>query len=384
MSRPLVVVCVDGCEYDYVLRAVDAGVAPFFARMIKEGTALVGDCVIPSFTNPNNMSIVTGVPPSVHGICGNYFYDRDADAEVMMNDPKYLRVGTILATFADAGAKVAAVTAKDKLRRLLAKDLRGTCFSAEQADAGATELAGMTVPSVYSAELSEFVFAAGVGLMRRDKPDLMYLSTTDYVQHKAPPGSPAANAFYRMIDGYLDKLDRLGAIIALTADHGMNDKFAADGKPNVIYLQDVLDEWLGKATARVILPITDPYVVHHGALGSFATAYLPERFDVEALLARLRRLKGIELALSRDEACRRFELPPERMGDVIIVSEKHAVLGTSRTRHDLSGLDAPLRSHGGVSEQAVPLLFNRPAIGLPDRRLRNFDIFDVALNQLVA
>ena len=382
MSRPVIVVCVDGCEYDYVSRAVDAGVAPFFARMIKEGTALIGDCVIPSFTNPNNMSIVTGVPPSVHGICGNYFYDRDADSEVMMNDPKYLRVGTILAAFADAGAKVAAVTAKDKLRKLLAKGLQGTCFSAEQADATAVELAGMPVPSVYSAELSEFVFAAGVGLMRRDQPDLMYLSTTDYVQHKAPPGAPAANAFYRMIDGYLAQLDALGAVIALTADHGMNDKFAADGTPNVIYLQDMLDEWLGQAAARVILPITDPYVVHHGALGSFATAYLPPQLDLPELLARLRRLKGIELALSRDEACRRFELPPERMGDVIVVSEKHAVLGTSRARHDLSGLDAPLRSHGGVSEQAVPLLFNRPVRSLPGRRLRNFDIFDVALNQL--
>jgi phosphonoacetate hydrolase len=383
MTRPVVVVCVDGCEYDYVSRAIDAGVAPFFARIAREGTALIGDCVVPSFTNPNNMSIVTGVPPSVHGICGNYFYDREADAEVMMNDPKYLRVGTILAAFADAGAKVAAVTAKDKLRRLLAKGLRGTCFSAEQADAAAVELAGMPVPSVYSAELSEFVFAAGVGLMRRDKPDLMYLSTTDYVQHKSPPGAPAANAFYRMIDGYLGQLDALGAVIALTADHGMNDKFGADGAPNVIYLQDVLDEWLGPAAARVILPITDPYVVHHGALGSFATAYLPPQLDPQPLLARLGGLKGIALALSRDEGCRRFELPPERMGDVIVIAEKHAVLGTSRARHDLSGLDAPLRSHGGVSEQAVPLLFNRAARDLPNRRLRNFDIFDVALNHLL-
>jgi phosphonoacetate hydrolase len=382
MRRPVVVVCVDGCEYDYVSRAVDAGMAPFLARMIKEGTALVGDCVIPSFTNPNNMSIVTGVPPSVHGICGNYFYDRDADAEVMMNDPKYLRVGTILAAFAAAGAKVAAVTAKDKLRRLLAKDLRGTCFSAEQADAAAVELAGKAVPSVYSAELSEFVFAAGVGLMRRDKPDLMYLSTTDYVQHKSPPGAPAANAFYGMIDGYLAQLDELGAVLALTADHGMNDKFGADGAPNVIYLQDVLDEWLGNGAARVILPITDPYVVHHGALGSFATVYLPRELEQKALLARLARLKGVELALSRDEGCGRFELPPERMGDVIVISEKRVVLGTSRARHDLSGLDAPLRSHGGLSEQAVPLLFNRPVRELPTRRLRNFDIFDVALNRL--
>jgi phosphonoacetate hydrolase len=381
----VVVVCVDGCEYDYISRAVAAGDAPFLGRMIAQGAAFKGDCVVPSFTNPNNMSIVTGVPPSVHGICGNYFYDREAGAEVMMNDPKYLRVGTILAAFADAGAKVAAVTAKDKLRRLLGKDLKGTCFSAEKADAGALELAGKPLPDVYSAELSEFVFAAGVGLMSRLRPDLMYLSTTDYVQHKAPPGSSAANAFYRMMDGYLARLDELGAVIALTADHGMNDKFGADGQPNVIYLQDVLDEWLGTGVARVILPITDPYVVHHGALGSFATAYLPSSRDAAPVIARLASVEGVELAVSGHEGCRRFELPPERMGDVIIVARKHVVLGTSRSRHDLSGLDAPLRSHGGISEQTVPLLFNRRTAGIPGRaRLRNFDVFDVALNHLDA
>lgn len=392
MNAPLVVVCVDGCEYDYITRAVAAGNAPFLERMISRGAAFKGDCVVPSFTNPNNMSIVTGVPPSVHGICGNYFYDRAAGVEVMMNDPKYLRVGTILAAFADAGAKVAAVTAKDKLRRLLGKGLRGICFSSEKADQasaaengieGVLELAGMPLPSVYSAELSEFVFAAGVALMRKIRPDLMYLSTTDYVQHKAAPGSAPANAFYRMMDAYLAQLDALGATIALTADHGMNDKFGSDGQPNVVYLQDVLDGWLGAAAARVILPITDPYVVHHGALGSFATVYLPSGSEPRALVARLAALEGVQLVLSGDEACRRFELLPECIGDVVVISEKHVVLGTSRARHDLSGLDAPLRSHGGLSEQTVPLLFSRPTAGIPGReRLRNFDVFDVALNHL--
>ena len=385
MDRPLVVVCVDGCEYDYLTLAVAAGEAPFLERMMAQGAAFRGDCVVPSFTNPNNMSIVTGVPPSVHGICGNYFYDRDTGAEVMMNDSKYLRVGTILAAFADAGAQVAAVTAKDKLRLLLGKDLKGLCFSAEKSDPDAVELAGRPRPSVYSAELSEFVLAAGVGLMKKSRPDLMYLSTTDYVQHKAAPGAPAANAFYRMLDTYFDQLDALGATLALTADHGMNDKFGADGQPNVIYLQDVLDEWLGAGTARVILPITDPYVVHHGALGSFATAYLPSGQDTAALIERLAQLEGIQLAVSGEEGCGRFELPPERLGDVIIVAQKHVVLGTSRAKHDLSGLDAPLRSHGGISEQIVPLLFNRRTQGIPGRaRLRNFDIFDVALNHLEA
>jgi phosphonoacetate hydrolase len=378
MDRPLAVVCVDGSEPAYIPEAVRAGVAPFFASLQHTGTVLDADCVIPSFTNPNNLSIVTGTPPEVHGICGNYFFDRESGAEVMMNDPKYLRCGTLLAAFADAGAKVAVVTAKDKLRTLLGHKLKGTCFSAEKADAKTVELVGMPVPSVYSAELSEFVFAAGVKLMERDRPDLMYLSTTDYVQHKAAPGTPAANSFYAMMDKYLARLDALGCSIALTADHGMNAKHHADGSPDVIYLQDVLDGWLGAGKARVILPITDPYVVHHGALGSFATVYLSA--DVKARIASL---PGIETVLTREEAAKKFELPPERIGDLVVVSTRHVVIGTSKAKHDLSGLKEPLRSHGGISEQKVPLLFNRKLRGVEThRRLRNFDIFDLALNNV--
>ncbi|HEU4924379.1 MAG TPA: phosphonoacetate hydrolase [Burkholderiales bacterium] len=373
-SRPVVVLCVDGCENDYLTEAARAGVAPFVGRMLETGR--LADCVVPTFTNPNNLSIVTGAPPSLHGICGNYFYDREAGAEVMMNDPKYLRAGTILAAFAEAGVKVAVVTAKDKLRKLLGHQLKGICFSSEKADAEMVKLVGMPVPSVYSAELSEFVFAAGVKLMERDRPDIMYLSTTDYVQHKAAPGTPAANAFYAMMDRYLAKLDAAGATVALTADHGMNAKHRADGSPNVIYLQDLLDEWLGAGDARVILPITDPYVVHHGALGSFATVYVQA-----AVKDRIAAVPGIEIVLSREEAAKRFELPADRIGDLVVVSTKHVVIGTSKARHDLSGLTEPLRSHGGISEQKVPLLFNRPVDGVPsERRLRNYDVFDLALN----
>jgi phosphonoacetate hydrolase len=376
MDRPLVVICVDGSEPAYIPEAMRAGVAPFLGRLAAAGTALEADCVIPSFTNPNNLSIVTGVPPSVHGICGNYFFDREAGAEVMMNEPKYLRCGTLLAAFADAGAKVAVVTAKDKLRKLLGHNLKGTCFSSEKADAATVDLVGMPVPSVYSAELSEFVFAAGVKLMERDRPDLMYLSTTDYVQHKAAPGTPAANAFYAMMDRYLARLDALGCTLAITADHGMNAKHRADGLPDVVYLQDVLDGWLGAGAARVILPITDPYVVHHGALGSFATVYVDA--DVRR---RISALEGIEVVLSREEAAAGFELPPDRIGELVVVSKRHVVIGTSKSRHDLSGLTEPLRSHGGISEQKVPLLFNRKLAKLPaGRRLRNFDAFDLALN----
>jgi len=390
-GRPVVVVCVDGCEPDYVTRAVEAGAAPWLGEVVATGTSRLVDAVVPTFTNPNNLSIVTGVPPAVHGICGNYFYDREAGAEVMMNDPKYLRCDTLLAAFSRAGASVAVVTAKDKLRRLLGHEMTGICFSSEKADQttkgehgieDVLRLVGLPLPDVYSAALSEFVFAAGVKLMESVRPDLMYLSTTDYVQHKHAPGTPEANAFYRMMDGYLARLAALGATVALTADHGMNAKTDGAGSPQIVYLQDHLDAWLGAGQARVILPITDPYVVHHGALGSFATVYVPAGSDVPGVGKRLGALRGIEAVLERGEACRRFELPPDRMGDLVVVSERHTVVGTAAARHDLSGLDAPLRSHGGLSEQRVPLLVNRRTSLAPDARLRNFDAFDVALNRL--
>jgi phosphonoacetate hydrolase len=390
-ERPLVVVCVDGCEPDYINQAIDAGCASWLASLAGRGTCLTADSVVPSFTNPNNLSIVTGVPPSVHGICGNYFWDAEARAEVMMNDARYLRTGTILAAFADAGAGVAVVTAKDKLRGLLGHGLAGICFSAEKADQVTAEtngvddalrLAGMPLPSVYSAALSEFVFAAGVALMRRDRPDLLYLSSTDYVQHKHAPGTPAANAFTSMLDRYLAELDALGATVVLTADHGMNAKTDAFGRPNIVFLQDLLDGWFGPGTTRVILPITDPYVVHHGALGSFATVYLSTAAARDDAARRIAARPGIELVLPRDDACARFELPEDRVGDLVIVAERLTVIGTSRERHDLSGLDAPLRSHGGISEQRVPLVANRAAPDLPERRWRNFDAFDLGLNLL--
>ena len=389
-AQPSVVICVDGCEPDYIAQAVAAGHMPWMKQVLAQGSAVVADCVIPSFTNPNNLSIVTGVPPAVHGICGNYLYDTESGVEVMMNDPKWLRAPTLLAALAEAGCKVAVVTAKDKLRKLLGHRLRGICFSAEKADQATLEehgidgvlaLVGMPVPSVYSAELSEFVFAAGVKLVQTHRPDLMYLSTTDYVQHKHAPGTAEANAFYAMMDRYLAELERLGCVIALTADHGMNAKTQLDASPNVIYLQDVLDGWLGSGCARVILPITDPYVVHHGALGSYATVYLPADLDASALAPRIAALRGIETVLGRAEAARRFELPADRIGDLVVVSGRSVAIGGAAAKHDLSGLDAPLRSHGGVSEQAVPLVLNRRIRGLDEnRRWRNFDAFDWVLN----
>ena len=398
-SQPVVVVCIDGSEPDYIERAIADGAMPFLSEALKTGSDLRGDCVVPSFTNPNNISIVTGVPPSVHGIGANFFFDRDSGEDVMMGNPKFMRAGTIYKAFFDAGAKVAIVTAKDKLTPLLRHGLdfstgRAICFSSEKSDQAtvpdngierANRYVGLPVPEVYSADLSEFIFATGVKLIAEERADLMYLSTTDYVQHKNAPGSGGANDFYAMMDGYFHKLDALGTVLVLTADHGMNAKHTAEGDPDVIYLQDVLDGWrnegTAEGTARVVLTITDPYVVHHGALGSFCTIYLSDGADADDIASRLRDLDGILTVYGNAEGCKEFELPPERMGDLIVNSEKHKVLGSSVEHHDLSGLDVPLRSHGGVTEQRVPLILNRPTPDLdPGRRLRNFDAFDLGLN----
>lgn len=393
-KAPTVVVCLDGSEPGYIEQTIEAGRAPFFAKMMKDGANLLADSVIPSFTNPNNLSIITGRPPEVHGIAGNFFYDAASKTEVMMNDPKFLRAPTILRTFHEAGAKVGMVTAKDKLRLLLSNGLdyasgRAIAFSSERADKATkadngidnvVSFVGKPVPDVYSADLSEFVFAAGVKLMESFRPDLMYLSTTDYIQHKVGPGTKIANDFYAMIDGYLAAMDKLGAIIVATADHGMNDKHDPKTKaPNVIYLQTLFDEWLGKGAARVILPITDPYVVHHGALGSFATVHIPAGANASDLLARVKKIDGVHLALTQAEACKQFGLPADRIGDLVVTSTRHITLGTAPEKHDLSGLDEPLRSHGGLTEQRVPMIANRKLKDVP-AGLRNFDVFSVALN----
>jgi phosphonoacetate hydrolase len=391
---PLVVICCDGSEPDYMEIAMAEGLMPNLKGMIAKGENVRGLCVIPSFTNPNNLSIVTGAPPAVHGICGNYLIDPVTGLETMMNDPKWLRAPTIFEKFQKAGAKIAVVTAKDKLRLLLGKGLvfdgTAVAFSSEHADKatlkdngieGICEMVGMAVPEVYSAELSEFVFAAGVKLLVSMKPDLMYLSTTDYVQHKYAPGSKGATSFYRMMDGYLGQLDSQGAIVVIVADHGMKAKHLANGEPDVIYLQDALDKKFGAGKTNVILPITDPYVVHHGALGSFATVYLngPTVDEVSKFIARQ---PGIDVVLDRAQGCARFELPEDRMGDIIVLSGGNMgskVIGTSRDKHDLSGLNEPLRSHGGLTEQTVPIIANRKVQNLP-KPLRNFDAFFIGCN----
>jgi phosphonoacetate hydrolase len=314
----------------------------------------------------------------------------------MMDDPKFLWAPTILSTFSHYGARVAVVTAKDKLRRLLGSGLDmknggAVCFSAEKADlttegehgiSRVPEQVGMKVPDVYSAELSEFVLAAGIMLLDVYKPDLMYLSTTDYIQHKHAPGTETANQFYATIDRYLGLLDQREVTVVLTADHGMNDKTRSDGRPNVVYLQTILNQQFPYLYCNVILPITDPYVVHHGSLGSYATIYIKDQSRLQQVIDFLSDLPETEEVFTGDEAAKNFELPKDRIGQVVILARKDVVFGQTPENHDLSPLDAPLRSHGGLSERQVPMVLNFAVDqSQPSLKIRNFDAFSIALNQ---
>ena len=385
-ERPTVVICVDGCDPAYIERGIPDGIFPTIGSFRREGYLGIADAVMPTFTNPNNVSIVTGAPPAVHGIAGNYYLDRDSGREIMMTDDSLMRSETILALMARAGVGVAAVTAKDKLRRLLGRNLDGVCFSSECADAEIETMIGRGKPDMYSADLSLFVLDAGIKLLERGAAELLYLSLSDYVQHAHAPGAPEADAFNRAIDDRVRRFVELGAAVGLVADHGMNDKALPNGEPNVVFLEDELNDRFGAGAVRVICPITDPFVRHHGALGSFVRGYARRGADLLSLMAASAVLPGVALVLDAADAAQRFELPFDREADFIVLGDENTAIGASRAEHDLSALAGHrLRSHGGLGEQAVPFILSRPLTAeyqrtAATRRLRNFDIFDFVLN----
>ncbi|MDA1089674.1 MAG: phosphonoacetate hydrolase [Proteobacteria bacterium] len=397
--RPVVVVCIDGGDPSYLRQFLAEGIIPNIARFARDGFAVVADGSMPSFTCPNNMSIITGTPTSRHGISGNFYLDTKTWKPVVMTGPELLRADSIITKFADAGAKVVSITAKDKLRKQLAKGLdcaKGhisfstefveRCTLAENGIENALEWLGMEKPGMYSMELSLFVLEAGIKLLRERQPDLLYLSLTDWVQHKWAPTEDGARTFYKKLDDCIGRLDALDATVALTADHGMNDKSNAAGEPNVIWLQDILDAKFGKDEAVVICPITDAFVAHHGALGGFVRVWSRGKIDARQIIDHIAGVDGIELALDRETACRMFDMPPDREGDVAVVARHDVCIGASAKAHDLSGLKGHrLRTHGGVSETKVPFIVNRRLndayrAKVAGETLKSYQIFDFAIN----
>ncbi|OJJ41769.1 hypothetical protein ASPWEDRAFT_23831 [Aspergillus wentii DTO 134E9] len=391
---PTVVVCIDGFDPEYLNSGIQSGILPTFKSFVDQGFHATAKSCMPSFTNPNNVSIITGAPPSAHGIAGNFFLDRETGKETMITDDSLLRGSTLLEQMSRRGVRVAAITAKDKLRKILAHGLQDAiCFSAERAASCNLEENGITdveawigrpAPSQYSGDLSLFVLDAGIKLLEEKRSDFLYLTLSDYIQHKHAPGSKESDHFMKAIDERLQKLSAFAPIIGVTGDHGMSQKSNAAGEPNVLFLEDVLNERFGPGASRVICPITDPFVRHHGALGSFVRVYLKDSIQLEPMLSFCQSLPDIENALGGNEAAQKYEMPLDREGDIVVISKSHAVIGSRESEHDLSKVkDHPLRSHGGLSEQNIPVIMSKPVQSLRASELRswrNYDIFDLVLN----
>ena len=400
--RPVVVICIDGGDPAYLRQFLADSAIPHIARFIQQGFSTIADGTMPSFTCPNNMSIITGTPASKHGISGNFYLDTATGKPVVMTGPELLRGDTIISKFAEAGARVVSITAKDKLRRQLGKNLdvsqghvsfssefAGRCTLAENGIENVLEFVGMAQPDMYSMELSLLVLEAGVRLLEKNRPDLLYLSLTDWVQHKYAPNQSEARRFYRELDARFGRLAAQDITLALTADHGMNDKSTADGKPNVIWLQDILDAKFGKGDAKVICPITDAFVAHHGALGGFVRVWCRGKATPKQIIEIIRNIDGIESVMDKATVCATFDMPPDREGDVAVIARADVCIGGSAVDHDLKGLEGHrLRTHGGTSEAKVPIIINR---ALNDEyklkagvaTLKSYQIFDYAINGTV-
>ncbi|MES2996970.1 MAG: phosphonoacetate hydrolase [Verrucomicrobiota bacterium] len=392
-ANPIAVICLDGCADEYLSAAIAQGKMPRLAAMARDGYRGFVRGALPSFTNVNNTSIVTGVAPRVHGICGNFFLNPETNEEVMMNGPEFRRCDTILNAAAEAGRKVAFITAKEKLRTVLGDGIverGGIVFSSEKVDEAkrathgidnATAIIGKPRPEIYSGDASIYVLEAGAALAEQGVADFLYLSTTDFMQHKFAPGAPEILDFHARIDAAIGRLLDAGCTVLLTADHGMNAKNDSEGNPKVLYIETLLEEAFG-AGHRVICPITDPYVVHHGALGSLVMVHLqdPEDHAKRAEIAEfLFALNGITEVLTREQAVVKLELAPDRIGDLVVLSGRDVVVGKTAAHHDLSVLTGGLRSHGGRYEEMVPLVVSKPLT--PELRClaqgdpRNFDAF---------
>jgi phosphonoacetate hydrolase len=357
-DQPTVVVCIDGVDPRYVTDGLARGLLPRIAAMIAGGGEFAhAASQMPSFTNPNNLCIVTGVAAAEHGLSGNHALTDDG-REVQLDDPAFLRAGTIHAAMHAAGVPVLVVTTKAKLRRLLSVgDV--PCVSVEGA---ATEtlgeitdleqLVGRPAPGIYEWDASHFALELGLALAAVRAPRLMYVSLTDAVQHANAPGEPLSDRYLVRLDALIGAYLDAGWRIALVADHGMNDK------PQIRYLADTL-ETAGIGGARVLLPITDPYVAHHAALGSAAWVYAPadQRARAADVLAQL---PGVEAVLERARAAAELELPADRIGDLVVLADAGTALGGRERDHDLTRLHGPLRSHGGFHEASVPLLLSHP------------------------
>jgi phosphonoacetate hydrolase len=341
---------IDGFDPAYVQPAR----MPRLAALMQAGAStLDGRGVLPSLTNVNHVSLLTGTFPDRHGLSTNFYFDRATKTEVFMEQVSFVREPLLFERLRAAGWSTALVTAKEKLTRLLRRGL-DVCVDMKSHPEPHRSAAG-AVPDIFSLDINLWVLRMAREVARREAPDFLYVATTDYPQHKLAPDEPAMHAYLAASDEALGQLldvyDLDETVVVLTADHGMNAKTRSLSPVRV----------LGEAgiAAHGVPLIRDGLYAHHRDLGGSLYLYL-EPAGVAAAREVLARTPGIEEVTPREEA-RREGLPPDRVGDLICWGGREVALGVWADG-PAARPEAGLRSHGSKHEQRIPMLVAGPGV----------------------
>jgi phosphonoacetate hydrolase len=339
MQSTTVLMVIDGLDPEYLA----ASPATNLGQLAKEGFRVDASAVMPTVTNVNNVSLVTGSYPEVHGINSNFWLNRNSGEEVYTESGEFIGCETMFQRAAQQGGRTLLVTAKDKLRTLLG-DGATLSVSSECPPGWVVEGVGEP-PPIYSVEVNQWVVDAARFILSNEPYDLAYVTTTDYAMHTFAPEEPESQRHMELLDQAVGKLVETlpSSQVLITADHGMSEKSTMVHLPGVLAAHGI--------EASAVPIIKDRYTVHHSNLGGCIYLYLAEG-QIETALAVLADTDGVDEALDREQAAGRFHLMPDRIGDIMVMAGPPVVFG------DPQQVDLPprLRSHGSLHEAAVPII----------------------------
>ena len=341
MSRTTILIMIDGLDPEYL----EACPAPTLNELARKGFSTEADSMFPTVTNVNNASLLTANYPSCHGITSNYWLDRERGTETYMESGQFIEADTLFERAALLGARSLLVTAKDKLRNLLGHETFVSA-SAECPPHWLTDEIGAP-PDIYSLEVNSWTVDAARCILSESSYDIVYLATTDYPMHLYAPHEPESARHLKLLDSAIGRLvSSVDCEVLITADHGMS------AKSRMLHLPDYLLK--AGIHARAVPIIKDRYTVHHSNLGGCIYIYLHQRdrHTRAAALEVLSQVDGVDEALSKEEACERFSLMPNRIGDIVVLGARDVVFGNP----DEVALPGKLRSHGSLHERRVPII----------------------------
>lgn len=343
-SQKVIVIMMDGFGDDYYSNSD----MPTLRSMAKKGIYKVVPSLMPSVTNVNNASIITGVPPDINGITGNAFLNPATGKEELTEDPDLVLTPTIFERAHKAGVLSMLFSCKTKTVRLLSRGADDT-LAWETASAEWLQRLGAK-PDIYSREVNYWMMEAALYTLQHDLGvGLLYIHTTDYPMHTWAPESAESREHLRKMDDYLARLIQAApdAAILITADHTVHHK-------SLCWDLDKACANRGVPVRAAINPEKDKYFKHHMGMGGSEYIYLKSDSDREKVRDTILRLKGVKEVITRKEAARRYHLMPARIGDLVVLADSNTVFGQLESMES-QALPDTYRTHGSLYEARVPV-----------------------------